>query len=118
TFSVTGFQNGQNAGTASGYSAPSCTSDYTTTTTVAQSPRTISCSGGSADNYSFDTSATANLTIANASFALTSGVSINGAPSVGKTMTITNGVFSPLASGRSWQWQLCNSGGTGCVDIS
>ena len=44
TFSVTGFQNGENAGTASGYVAPSCTSDYTVTTTVAQSPRAISCS--------------------------------------------------------------------------
>ncbi|MDX6480075.1 MAG: hypothetical protein QOG85_585, partial [Gaiellaceae bacterium] len=71
TFSVTGFQNGETAGTASGYVAPSCTSDYTTTTNVAASPRTISCSGGSANNYSFNTSATANLTVTKASLTVT-----------------------------------------------
>ena len=36
-----GFQNGQNAGTASGYVAPSCTSDYTPTTTVASMRRPL-----------------------------------------------------------------------------
>ncbi len=31
TFSVTGFQNGENSGTAAGYVAPTCDSDYTPT---------------------------------------------------------------------------------------
>ncbi len=201
TLSVTGFQNSENAGTASGYVAPSCTSDYTTTTTVAQSPRTISCSGGSADNYSFDNSATANLsitkraltitannrskiygtslslggtafttsgneanseqvtsvtltstsgndasttasvgtysgdivpsaatgsngflasnynityangdlTITKATFTTSSDVLINGQPTVGTATTVTNGVYSPLTTSRTYQWELCNS---------
>ena len=66
TFTITGFVNGQDATTASGYTAPTCGSDYTHTTPVADSPRTISCSGGSADNYSFNTDATAQLTISKA----------------------------------------------------
>ncbi|MDX6481457.1 MAG: hypothetical protein QOG85_1967, partial [Gaiellaceae bacterium] len=210
TFSVTGFKNGETAGTASGYSAPSCTSDYTSTTAVAQSPRTISCSGGSADNYSFDNSATASLTISaraltitasnrsktygtslslgttafttngneanseqvtavtltstsgndasttasvgtysgdvvpsaatgsngflasnyaityangdltitKASFTTSSNVNINGQPAVGKATTVTNGVYSPIATSRSYQWELCDSGGANCSDIA
>jgi hypothetical protein len=63
TFNVTGFKNSETAGTAAGYVMPACSSDYAPTTPIADSPRTISCSGGSADNYAFDTSATAELTI-------------------------------------------------------
>src|SRR5205807_3735314 len=61
---VTGFLNGQGpeaTTTAAGYTAPSCTSSYTATTPVASSPLTISCSGGAANNYSFDTSKTAKI---------------------------------------------------------
>ena len=77
TFSVTGFVNGETTGTAAGYVAPSCTSGYTTSTPVAGSPLTITCSGGSATNYAFDTSATAQLTIARADAACAvSGVSV------------------------------------------
>src|SRR5207253_3150264 len=53
------------------YTAPSCTSDYSPTTPVANSPRTISCSGGAADNYSFDYSKTAKLYIAKAVLTVT-----------------------------------------------
>lgn len=60
---VTGFILGEDATTAAGYTAPNCTSSYTSTTPVASSPLTISCSGGSASDYTFDTSATAQLTI-------------------------------------------------------
>ena len=56
TFGVTGFVNGETTGTAAGYEAPSCTSGYTPSTPVAGSPLTITCSGGSATNYAFDTS--------------------------------------------------------------
>ena len=62
TFGVTGFQNSETAATAAGYVAPTCTSDYTATTPVSASPRTISRSGGSANNYTFNTTATAQLT--------------------------------------------------------
>src|ERR1035437_4985576 len=63
TFSVTGFRNGETALTAAAYVAPSCTSAYTSSTPISSSPLPISCSGGSATNYTFDTSATAVLTI-------------------------------------------------------
>src|SRR5207245_9919866 len=52
-------------------SAPSCTSDYSPTTPVANSPRTITCSGGAANNYSFDYTATAKLYIAKAVLTVT-----------------------------------------------
>jgi hypothetical protein len=70
TFTVTGFMNGQNAGTAAGYVAPSCTSTYSTTS-PAGTPVTITCSGGSATNYLFTTTATALVTVNKASVALT-----------------------------------------------
>ena len=63
TFNVAGFAGGESAGTAAGYVAPICSSAYSSTTAVSASPLTISCSGGSADNYTFDTTATANLVI-------------------------------------------------------
>ena len=63
TFQVTGFVSGEDASTAAGYVAPVCGSSYTSTTAVSASPLTITCSGGSADDYTFDTSATASLTI-------------------------------------------------------
>ncbi len=70
TFSVTGFVNSEDE-TAAGYTDPSCTSDYAPTTPVADSPLTITCSGGSADNYVFDVSATAELTIDPATLVVT-----------------------------------------------
>jgi len=63
TFDVTGFILGDTAGTAAGYVAPTCSSSYSSTTPVSASPLTISCSGGSADDYTFDTTATANLVV-------------------------------------------------------
>ncbi len=63
TFGVTGFVNSETALTAAGYVAPTCASNYTSTTGVVPPTRTISCSGGSADNYSFVTSAISNVTI-------------------------------------------------------
>jgi hypothetical protein len=50
-----------------GLTPPTCSSaSYTTTTSVSASPLTISCSGGISTNYSFNTSATSNLTISKA----------------------------------------------------
>jgi len=45
---------------------PVCTSSYTTLTPVASSPLTITCSGGVLSGYTFNTTATANLTITKA----------------------------------------------------
>ncbi len=66
TSSVTGFVNGETAATASGYTAPSCTTDYSSTISVASSPLDITCSAGTADDYTFVTTATAKLTITKA----------------------------------------------------
>ncbi len=63
TFDITGWFHGDTAGTAAGFVAPTCTSSYTPTTPTSSSPLTISCSGGSADNYTF-TFDTASLSIA------------------------------------------------------
>ena len=71
TFGVTGFQNSENAATADGYSLPTCSSDYLPTTPVASSPRTISCTAGTADNYTFDVTATALLTVSPATLVVT-----------------------------------------------
>src|SRR5207245_6122460 len=71
TFAVTGFQNSETSSTAAGYSAPTCSSSYSPTTPVASSPLTISCTGKSANNYSFDESAHANLTISPATLIVT-----------------------------------------------
>jgi MBG domain (YGX type) len=70
TFSVTGFINGEDASSASGYVAPTCSSSYTSTTSVSASPLTITCTGGSADDYEFDTTPTANLTVSYAADSL------------------------------------------------
>lgn len=94
TFGVTRFVSGEDAGNAAGYVAPTCDSDYTTSTPVADSPRTISCSGGSATNYAFDTSATASLTVSAASQAT---LAITGPAS----KTYGNAPFAPTTSGGS-----------------
>ncbi len=61
TFAVTGFVNETDA-TAPDYVAPTCASEYATTTSGGSS-LPITCSAGSADNYTFDTTATATLTV-------------------------------------------------------
>jgi hypothetical protein len=63
TFTVAGFVNDEDADSADGYTDPSCTSDYEPTTPVADSPLTITCSAGTAANYTFDVSRTAVLTV-------------------------------------------------------
>ncbi|MFM7872793.1 MAG: YDG domain-containing protein, partial [Actinomycetota bacterium] len=50
TYNITGFVNGEGEGSADGYSAPTCDSDYDAGDPVG--PYTISCTGGSATDYS------------------------------------------------------------------
>ena len=72
TFEVTGFQGTDTLASLNNYVAPTCAAydssnaEYSPLTPVASSPLTIMCSGGSADGYTFDTTATAALTIAKA----------------------------------------------------
>jgi hypothetical protein len=63
TCQVEGFVHGETAATAEEYAAPSCSCPYTPTTPVSASPLQISCSGGTARNYTFSYQTNA-LTIA------------------------------------------------------
>ncbi len=67
-------------------------------------------------NNGSSTSAASPVVI-NGDFAMTSDVVIDGTPTVGTTLTITNSVFSPTASSVSQQWELCNSSGGSCANI-
>ncbi|MFM1797538.1 MAG: hypothetical protein RL733_1319, partial [Actinomycetota bacterium] len=60
TFTVSNLQYGESLSSIAGYVAPSCATTYTTTTSVLQSPVQVTCSGGSASNYTFSTG-TANV---------------------------------------------------------
>jgi hypothetical protein len=54
TFAINGWVNSESAANAAGYSAPTCTTSPSyTTTTAAGSSISITCSGASATNYSF-----------------------------------------------------------------
>ena len=70
SFTYQGFVNGESVTSSSfttGLSAPICTNGtYSTTTSVSASPLTISCSGGTATNYTITTSSTALLSITQA----------------------------------------------------
>ena len=50
---VTGFVNSENSGSAAGYVAPTCSTTYTTSTNAGTSGLTVTCSSGSATNYTF-----------------------------------------------------------------
>ena len=51
------------------------------------------------------------------SFTTTSVVVVNGTPIIGTPTTITNGVYAPTFTTRSYQWELCNSSGGSCSNI-
>lgn len=53
TFTYSNFKTGDNQGNSVS-TIPTCTSDYTNTTSVALSPRSITCSGGVSTNYNFN----------------------------------------------------------------
>lgn len=95
-FAVTGFIDGESADTATGYTDPTCDSAYTPTTPAASSPLTITCSGGTATNYTF-AYGTANLTITKASQSISftstapAGATVGG-PTYTPTATATSGL--------------------------
>jgi hypothetical protein len=82
-YSITysGFVNSETTTSSSfttGLTAPTClAASYTTSTSVSESPLSISCSGGSATNYEFDTSAISNLTISKAKPSINSWANIS-----------------------------------------
>jgi hypothetical protein len=78
-FTVTGFIGSETTSNATGYVAPTCSaSGYSTTLAVGSPAFTISCSGGSAANYSFVTTATTTATITQAPLTVSAeGKSVN-----------------------------------------
>ena len=44
--------------------------------------------------------------------------SVSGSAVVGRSLTVSNGTWSPTPASFSRQWQRCNSDGTSCVNIS
>ena len=117
SFTYQGFVNSENASSSSfttGLTAPICTNaDYSSATSAAASPLVISCSGGTATNYSFDTSATASLTISKATTSLSLALA-TATPIYGVIDTITATASVPGTV-------IFKSGGTniaGCENVA
>jgi hypothetical protein len=100
TYSLTyqGFVNSDIASSASfttGLTPPTCSSaSYSTSTIVAASPLTISCSGGISTNYLFNTSATSNLTISKATPTISLSLA-TATPTYGAVDTLTATASTP-----------------------
>jgi hypothetical protein len=98
TLTYQGFVNSDNASSTSftsGLTPPTCSSaSYSTSTGVAASPLTISCSGGISTNYLFDTSATSNLTISKATPTISLSLA-TATPTYGVVDTITATASTP-----------------------
>ncbi len=60
----------------------------------------------------------ASSTVAAGDFSTTTGVSTSGTAQVGQTLTRAAGTYSPVPSGRTYQWRQCDPAGANCVDIS
>jgi len=106
TVSVSGFVNGESALTASGYNAPIASSTATTTTS-AGTTSTITISGGSAANYSFNTSDTGTLTINKAAISNDLAIFGGNSPKYGDVLTAIGN--ATLLGTPTYQW---NRGGT------
>jgi hypothetical protein len=50
--------------------------------------------------------------------AATTAPSITGTPTVGQTLTATPGTWTEYPTSYSYQWELCDSSGANCTDIS
>ncbi|CAB4712307.1 unannotated protein [freshwater metagenome] len=100
---VTGFVNAQTATTAAGFKAPTCSaSGYTVATNVGVVP--ITCTGGSASNYTFDNTASSSLTITKATASITAAsrsvVYGTAAPAFTSTMSgLKNGQTAGTVAG-------------------
>jgi hypothetical protein len=55
--------------------------------------------------------------VTNGDLSTTTAVSVDGTPTVGTATTLTAGTYSPAPGSRSYQWRLCDSGGSSCADI-
>ena len=101
-FSLSGFKHSDNSSNLSSYVAPTCTSSYVEGTNVISSPVSISCSGGSSSNYTFNTSATGTITIQPLALSISGSTVATRAYNGNKTAgTVTAGTLSGLVSGQT-----------------
>jgi hypothetical protein len=117
SFTYQGFVNGDSATSSSfltGLTPPVCTSTaYSSTTTVAQSPLQITCSGGFSSNYQFDTVATSNLIISRASPVINLSIA-SAAPMYGAIDTIT----ATTSVAGSVSFKSSGADISGCTDVA
>lgn len=112
-----GFTNGDSSTSTSfttGLTAPTCVAaSYTTSSSVSSSPLSITCSGGTSNNYTFTYSATANLTITQAT--PTASIALSAAtPTYGSVDTITATSSLP----GSVAFKLAGTSISGCETIT
>jgi hypothetical protein len=102
TFTFSGLKYSESSSSLPGYVVPTCTSTYTTSTQVALSPVGITCSGGSASNYTFATGNINGVTITKRPLSV-SGTTIATRPYNGTAApgTISIGTVNGLATGES-----------------
>ena len=117
TFTYQGFVNSESTSSSSftsGMTPPVCTSTtYSTLTSAGDSPLTVSCSGGVATNYSFNTSATASLTISKATTSLSLALA-NATPTYGAIDTITATAGTPGVI----DFKVAGTSISGCESVS
>jgi len=102
SFTASGFKYSEALGSISGYVAPVCSTSYGQSTPVSASPVSVSCSGGSAANYTFATGTSDAISITRRPLTV-SGTTIAPRPFNGTTApgSITIGTVNGYASGES-----------------
>jgi hypothetical protein len=106
--------NGANCSNISG----ATTSSYTPAASdVGSTLKVIETVSESGYNDGGSTSA-ASAAVVKGSFTTNSAVSINGTPTVGTATSITQGSYSPAPTSRAYQWELCDSNGANCSNIT
>jgi hypothetical protein len=101
TFTVSGLEYSDSMNSLSGYVPPTCSTTYTTNTQVAASPVAVTCSGGSATNYTFTSVSSNAITITRKALSI-SGTSIASRAFNGTTTpgVVTVGALTGLVNGE------------------
>ena len=86
------------------------------TTTLSNGPHVLGLRALASDNRTYVFSS-ANVTVSNAPKNLSLPM-ISGSPTVGQTLSTSNGVWTPNPTSFSYGWQHCDSGGLNCSVIT
>lgn len=121
TVNVTGFKNGENASTVSGYVAPTAICSATTTTPAGTAAITIN-TDGSADNYVFNTSGTGTLSINQRQVTLTATAgdkTYNGSTAATGTISVGNTVNGDTVTAvGTFAFDSSNAGSSKTVHVT